>query len=53
MSEVIIKYKRIKNIYIRVKPDLNIYVTAPRRVSKKYIYELLEKRKDWIEDKKE
>ncbi|MEI0605096.1 SprT family zinc-dependent metalloprotease [Brachyspira alvinipulli] len=53
MSEVIIKYKRIKNIYIRVKPDLNIYVTAPRRVTKKYIYELLEKRKDWIEDKKE
>ena len=53
MSEVIIKYKRIKNIYIRVKPDLNIYVTAHRRVSKKYIYELLEKRKDWIEDKKE
>ena len=53
MSEVIIKYKRIKNIYIRVKQDLNIYVTSPRRVSKKYIYELLEKRKDWIEDKKE
>ncbi|WP_028330217.1 M48 family metallopeptidase [Brachyspira alvinipulli] len=53
MSEVIIKYKRIKNIYIRVKPDLNIYVTAPKRVTKKYIYELLEKRKDWIEDKKE
>lgn len=53
MSEIIIKYKKIKNIYIRVKPDLNIYVTAPRRVTKKYIYELLEKRKDWIEDKKE
>ncbi|WP_297277914.1 M48 family metallopeptidase [uncultured Brachyspira sp.] len=53
MSEIIIKYKKIKNIYIRVKPDLNIYVTAPRRVTKKYIYELLEKRKEWIEDKKE
>ena len=53
MSEVIIEYKRIKNIYIRVKPDLNIYVTAPKKVAKKYIYDLLEKRKDWIEDKKE
>lgn len=53
MNEVIIKYKKIKNIYIRVKQDLNIYVTAPKRAAKKYIYELLEKRKDWIENKKE
>ncbi|WP_300369803.1 M48 family metallopeptidase [Brachyspira sp.] len=53
MSEIIIEYKKIKNIYIRVKQDLNIYVTAPKRVSKKYIYELIEKRKDWIEEKKE
>lgn len=53
MNEIIIEYKKIKNIYIRVKPDLNIYVTAPKRVTKKYIYELIEKRKDWIEEKKE
>lgn len=53
MNEIIIEYKKIKNIYIRVKPDLNIYVTAPKRVSKKYIYELLENKKDWIEEKKE
>lgn len=52
MDKIIIEYKRIKNIYIRVKPDLNIYVTAPKRVTKKYIYELIEKRKDWIEEKK-
>ena len=37
MNEIIIKYKRIKNIYIRIKHDLNIHVTAPKRVSKKYI----------------
>lgn len=53
MNDVIIEYKKIKNIYIRVKPDLNIYVTAPKRVAKKYIYELIEKRKDWIEERKE
>ncbi|MEI0518413.1 SprT family zinc-dependent metalloprotease [Brachyspira murdochii] len=53
MNKIIIEYKKIKNIYIRVKPDLNIYVTAPKRVSKKYIYELIENRKDWIEEKKE
>ena len=53
MNEIIIEYKKIKNIYIRVKPDLNIYVTAPKRAAKKYIYELIEKRKDWIEERKE
>ena len=53
ISEIIIEYKKIKNIYIRVKPDLNIYVTAPKRAAKKYIYELIEKRKDWIEERKE
>ena len=52
MNKIIIEYKKIKNIYIRVKPNFNIYVTAPKRVSKKYIYELIEKRKDWIEEKK-
>ncbi|EKV57923.1 M48 family metallopeptidase [Brachyspira hampsonii] len=52
-SEIIIEYKKIKNIYIRVKPDLNIYVTAPKRASKKYIYELIEKRREWIEERKE
>lgn len=51
MKDIIIKYKRIKNIYIRVKPDLNIHVTAPKRVSKKYIKELIEKRKEWIEER--
>lgn len=53
MKDIIIKYKRIKNIYIRVKPDLNIYITAPKRVSKKYIKELVEKRKEWIEERME
>ena len=51
MNEIIIKYKRIKNIYIRIKPDLNIHVTAPKRVAKKYIKELIEKRKEWIEER--
>ncbi|TVL63807.1 metal-dependent hydrolase [Brachyspira hyodysenteriae] len=53
MNEIIIEYKKIKNIYIRVKPDLNIYVTAPKRITKKYIYELIEQRKEWIEERKE
>lgn len=51
MNDIIIRYKKIKNIYIRIKPDLNIHVSAPKRVSKKYIKELIEKRKDWIEER--
>lgn len=51
MKDIIIHYKRIKNIYIRVKPDLNIHVSAPKRVAKKYIKEIIEKRKDWIEER--
>lgn len=51
MNDIIIRYKKIKNIYIRIKPDLNIHVSAPKRVSKKYIKELIEKRKEWIEER--
>ena len=41
MKEIIIHYKKIKNIYIRVKPDLNIHVNAPKIVKKKYIKEII------------
>ncbi len=37
----VIIYKRIKNIYFRVKDDGIIYVTCNKLVSKKYIKELL------------
>ena len=37
----IINYKKIKNIYFRVKDDLKIYVTANPRVSVNYIESLL------------
>ena len=52
MNQIIIRNKKIKNIYFRVKSDLNIYVTTPKRVTKKYIYELINNKKglkDWIE----
>lgn len=44
MKDIIIHYKRIKNIYIRVKPDLNIHVSAPKRVAKKYIKEIIDRK---------
>jgi len=42
---VIIVRKRIKNIYFRVKEDLNIYVSANYLVTNSYIEKLLEQNK--------
>ena len=44
----IIEYKRIKNIYFRVKDDLKIHVSAPKIASKKYIESLLKANEDAI-----
>ena len=44
----IIEYKKIKNIYFRVKDDLIIYVSASKLVSKNYIESLLQNNKDAI-----
>lgn len=40
--EVVIEKKRIKNTYIRVKPDLKIYVSTSVFSSEKYVKELIE-----------
>ncbi len=37
----IIEYKKIKNIYFRVKDDLKIYISSPKMASKKYLESLL------------
>jgi len=42
---VIITRKKIKNIYFRVKEDLNIYVSANYLVTNSYLEKLLEKNK--------
>lgn len=48
----IIKYtlerKKVKNINLRVKPDLTVYVSANRRVSQKYIDEFVSSKGDFI-----
>ena len=44
----IIEYKKIKNIYFRVKDDLIIHVSAPKIVSISYIESLLKNNKDVI-----
>ncbi len=45
---VIIEYKNNKNTYIKVKEDLNIYVTANILTTKRDIKYLLEKEEDYL-----
>lgn len=45
-----IKYSKIKNIYIQVK-DKKVIVKAPKKVSKKYIEELIHNKSNWINKK--
>ena len=45
---VIIEKKNNKNLYIRVKEDLNIYVSANYFVTKKQILEILDKNQDYV-----
>lgn len=47
--EVVVEYKKIKNTYMRINDDLQIYVTCPRYVTKYEIKKLLTKNKDALE----
>lgn len=49
-DKVIIQRKKMKNISIRIR-DGKILVSAPVNVSEKYIFELLESKKVWIDEK--
>lgn len=40
--------KKVKNINLRIKPDLTVYVSANKRVSKKYIDAFVLKKADFI-----
>ena len=47
--EYTLERKRIKNIYIHVKPDGSVLVTAPRYVALAEIERFVELKTDWIE----
>jgi len=46
--KIIITYKNNKNLYLRVKPDLNIYISAPSRMSEKEIKNFILKNSETI-----
>lgn len=41
--------KKIKNIYLRIRPDGTVMVSAPRRISDKVIRDFINSKSDWIE----
>ena len=43
-----ITYSKIKNVYIQIK-DGKVIVKAPKRISKKELEKIIEKKTDWIE----
>ena len=45
-----IVYGKIKNLYIQVK-DGQVIVKAPKYLSKKDIYNIVDKKRDWILNK--
>lgn len=46
--ELILQKKKMKNIIIKVKPDLKIYVSAPIRLNQNEIYKIINQKKEWI-----
>ena len=48
--EIDVHYKKMKNIYLKIKPDGKLHISAPTRTSKKYLKEFVESRRSWIEE---
>ncbi|WP_053240743.1 SprT family zinc-dependent metalloprotease [Clostridium sp. DMHC 10] len=44
-----VQYKKRKTIKLSIKNDLNVEIVAPLRTSKRYIREIIESKKHWIE----
>ena len=51
--EIEVHYKRIKNIYLRIKPDGRIMISAPLRTKKTYLIQFVESRSNWIIEKQQ
>jgi len=49
--EIEVHYKKMKNIYLRLKPDGRIMISAPMRTSKKYLTAFATSRIPWIQEK--
>ena len=46
-----IEKKKVKNINIKVHPDMQVYVSCPRRVNIEYVKKIVLNKLDWIESR--
>jgi len=51
--EIEVHYKKIKNIYLRIKPDGRIVISAPLKTKKSYITQFVKSRISWITAKQQ
>ncbi|MCL1989389.1 MAG: M48 family metallopeptidase [Defluviitaleaceae bacterium] len=51
--EIDVHYKKMKNIYLKVKPDGKMMISAPIGTSKKYLTQFVQERLEWIHEKQE
>jgi len=51
--ELEVHYKKIKNAYLRIKPDGRIQISVPIGTKRKYIEQFVATRRKWIEEKRE
>ena len=47
--EIEVHYKKIKKIYLKVKPDGKIEISAPLGITKNYLVKFVKSRSEWIE----
>ena len=47
--EIEVHYKKMKNIYLKIKPDGNIMISAPIGTSQSYLIEFVKRKEEWIE----
>jgi len=51
LQTITIKRKNVKNIYLKVMPNLEVVLIAPYSVKERFLNEFVKKKRDWIEKK--
>ena len=51
MQTIIVKRKNVKNIYLKVTPNLEVILTVPYEIKEEFLNKFIEKKRDWIEKK--
>jgi len=51
LQTIIVRRKNVKNIYLKVTPNLEVILTVPYEVKEEFLNKFIEKKRDWIEKK--